>query len=152
MDTVEQAREVSLRLKRAPLQNGSNFHSEVADTIDALLAELEIANALVKARLSNSAAATQQEPVFLVATGVVVEGQETYTRHEGAPPPLSDFETLYAAPVQAQEQRKVLEQALEALNDITSEISMKRFWREKDEKRFDEIAEEAITAIQGVLK
>ena len=48
-------------------------------------------------------------------------------------------------------QRKVLEQTLEALNDITSEISMKRFWREKDEKRFDEIAEEAITAIQGVL-
>ena len=48
-------------------------------------------------------------------------------------------------------QRKVLEQALEALNDITAEISMKRFWREKDEKRFDEIAGEAITAIQEQL-
>ena len=48
-------------------------------------------------------------------------------------------------------QRKVLEQALEALNDITAEISMKRFWREKDEKRFDEIADEAITAIQEQL-
>lgn len=40
MDKIEQAREVSLRLKRAPLQNGSSFHSEVTDTIDALLAEL----------------------------------------------------------------------------------------------------------------
>lgn len=40
MEKIEQAREVSLRLKRAPLQNGSNFHSEVADVIDALLAEL----------------------------------------------------------------------------------------------------------------
>lgn len=49
-------------------------------------------------------------------------------------------------------QRKVLEQAREVLNDITAEISMKRFWREKDEKRFDEIADEAITAIQEVLK
>lgn len=48
-------------------------------------------------------------------------------------------------------QRKVLEQALEALNDITAEINMKRFWREKDEKRFDEIADEAITAIQEQL-
>ena len=41
MNTIEQAREVSLRLKRAPLQNGSNFHSEVADTIDALITELD---------------------------------------------------------------------------------------------------------------
>lgn len=38
------------------------------------------------------------EPVYLVATGEVVDGRETYTRHEGAPPPLSDFERLYAAP------------------------------------------------------
>lgn len=36
--------------------------------------------------------------VYLVATGEVVDGQETYTRHEGAPPPLCDFERLYASP------------------------------------------------------
>lgn len=48
MSTIEQARKVSLRLKRAPLQNGSNFHSEVADTIDALLAELADMKAYAK--------------------------------------------------------------------------------------------------------
>jgi hypothetical protein len=40
----------------------------------------------------------QPEParrVYLVVTGEVHEGQETYTRHEGNPPPLCDFETLY---------------------------------------------------------
>ncbi len=37
--------------------------------------------------------------VFLVATGEVVDGLETYTRHEGAPPPLCDSELLYVAPV-----------------------------------------------------
>lgn len=44
-------------------------------------------------------AATQGEAVavHIVATGMVHEGQETYTRHEGSPPPLCDFETLYTA-------------------------------------------------------
>ncbi len=37
-------------------------------------------------------APTPGAPVFLVATGEVYEGQETYTRHEGTPPPLCDFE------------------------------------------------------------
>lgn len=48
-----------------------------------------------------SAAQTSPEPVavYLVATGEVHEGQETYTRHEGAPPPLCDHERLYAAPI-----------------------------------------------------
>lgn len=36
--------------------------------------------------------------VFLVATGEVYEGQETYTRHEGSPPPLCDSEALYTRP------------------------------------------------------
>lgn len=35
--------------------------------------------------------------VYLVCTGETYEGKETYTRHEGSPPPLSDYETLYAA-------------------------------------------------------
>jgi hypothetical protein len=34
--------------------------------------------------------------VYLVATGETHEGQETYTRHEDAQPPLSDAELLYA--------------------------------------------------------
>lgn len=33
--------------------------------------------------------------VYLVATGEVYEGRETYTRHEDAPPPMCDFEMLY---------------------------------------------------------
>jgi hypothetical protein len=36
--------------------------------------------------------------VFLVATGDVYDGEETYTRHAGEPPPLCDFELLYTAP------------------------------------------------------
>jgi len=37
------------------------------------------------------------ERVYLVATGEIVDGRETYTRHD-ALPPMCDFETLYAAP------------------------------------------------------
>lgn len=36
--------------------------------------------------------------VFLVPTGEVFNDRETYTRHEHEPPPLCDFETLYASP------------------------------------------------------
>lgn len=43
------------------------------------------------------------ERVFLVATGETHNGEETYTRHDGCPPPLCDFETLYAAPKPAQQ-------------------------------------------------
>ena len=41
--------------------------------------------------------ATREGAVYLVATGEVYEGQETYTRNE-TPPPLCDFERLYLAP------------------------------------------------------
>jgi hypothetical protein len=44
----------------------------------------------------------QQEPVYLVATGETHEGLETYTRHEGAPPPLCDSERLFAHPPAAE--------------------------------------------------
>jgi hypothetical protein len=45
------------------------------------------------------ASATGAEPakVYLVCTGEVYEGQETYTRHDRAPQ-MCDFETLYATP------------------------------------------------------
>jgi hypothetical protein len=45
-----------------------------------------------------TAQAAPSEPVarvYLVATGETVDGQETYTRHEGSPPPLCDAECLY---------------------------------------------------------
>lgn len=51
--------------------------------------------------------------VYLVATGEVVDGQETYTRHEGAPPPLCDFERLYATPPVVQPASPAVEVASE---------------------------------------
>lgn len=46
--------------------------------------------------------------VFLVATGITHEGQELYERREGWPPPLCEFETLYAAsPPQPTQQQAV---------------------------------------------
>lgn len=41
--------------------------------------------------------------VYLVSTGVVLCGEETYTRHEDAPPPLCDSECLYSTPTPAVE-------------------------------------------------
>ena len=42
--------------------------------------------------------------IYLVATGETYEGEETYMRHEGSPPPLCDFEgPLYAAAPQPEE-------------------------------------------------
>ncbi len=55
-----------------------------------------------------SAAPSQQAPVaqgehaFLVATGEVHNGMETYTRHF-SPPPLCEYERLYTHPQQASE-------------------------------------------------
>jgi hypothetical protein len=51
--------------------------------------------------LARVLAIAQQEPgqVFLVATGEIYEGEETYQRFEGGPPPLCDFEVLYTSPL-----------------------------------------------------
>ena len=38
------------------------------------------------------------DKVFLVATGEIYEGQETYERYEGSPPPLCGYEVLYTVP------------------------------------------------------
>lgn len=43
-------------------------------------------------------AAQEPKRVFLVATGELHEGEETYTRHDDAPPPLCDAECLYTHP------------------------------------------------------
>ena len=75
MNTIEQAREAARKLRDDYVGN-MNLFEEGADTIDALIAELEIANSLVKARLSNSAAATQQEPVgHLTLDGDFIQNQ-----------------------------------------------------------------------------
>jgi hypothetical protein len=42
-----------------------------------------------------SGASDEPRKVFLVCTGEVVDGRETYTRHDDAPPPLCDAECLY---------------------------------------------------------
>jgi hypothetical protein len=53
--------------------------------------------ARIIAALSATAGATKPAKVYLVCTGEVYEGQETYTRHDSAPQ-MCDFETLYASP------------------------------------------------------
>lgn len=50
------------------------------------------------------------ERVYLVATGELHEGQETYTRHANRPPPLCDAELLFTAPT-ASALRDALEDA-----------------------------------------
>ena len=59
--------------------------------------------------------------VYLVATGETYEGQETYQRYEGSPPPLCDFEVLYTYTAQPKQQEWVgltEEQLLAVLVDI----------------------------------
>ena len=129
MNTIEQAREVSAGIHLHVAANGDTVLLEKAvDTIDSLIAELvfmkamldsaevqvddlikqstgqeaelEIANALVKARLSNSAAGAQpaqQESVDVIATmNVIRSNLESYAAPVQAQPvqqePLSDDE------------------------------------------------------------
>lgn len=40
----------------------------------------------------------EQRRVYLIATGIVHEGEETYTRHDDRPPPLCDAECLFTSP------------------------------------------------------
>lgn len=69
-------------------------HSEAADWIYRDLAELFDPPADATA----ARAAEPAQRVFLVATGELHEGEETYTRYEGSPPPLCDFELLWTEP------------------------------------------------------
>jgi hypothetical protein len=65
--------------------------------------------------------AVQGEPVkrvYLVATGELHEGEETYTRHDDAPPPLCDAECLYTAnPPATGQVERAREDALPPLPD-----------------------------------
>ena len=54
-----------------------------------------------------SAQEAAQQRVYLVATGEIYEGQETYTRHD-VRPPLCDAEVLYSAPSAAVQQGEAL--------------------------------------------
>jgi hypothetical protein len=79
-------------------------HPQVGDLFDRLAAQkygLTVADAMLKAALAQIpvASVTPARRVFLVATGEVHEGEETYTRHDDAPPPLCDFEVLFSRPV-----------------------------------------------------
>lgn len=56
----------------------------------------------------------EPQRVFLVATGEVHEGKETYTRHD-VMPPLCDAETLYTAPIALNLQTDELAMLLERL-------------------------------------
>lgn len=39
----------------------------------------------------------EPQRIFLVPTGEIYEGEETYQRYEGSPPPLCDYEVLYTS-------------------------------------------------------
>ena len=130
MNTIEQAREVAecLRVLTRNRNDGSAYPI-AAGTIDALITEL---------------AALQEHDAEIERlkdiNRTLVDKSNRQNIHDAR-----QAETIA-------EQRKALEQVLNTLIDVTASINMKRFWRDKDGKRFDEITDTAITAIQGVLK
>ena len=66
--------------------------------------------------LASAPVAGEAHRIFLVPTGEVYCGQETYTRHEGQPPVNTDNECLYAAPQASEAARNAaLEEAAHAL-------------------------------------
>lgn len=80
---------------------GSQDWIEKTMSLVELIADAEHANGAAVGRihrrfLREHLAAVR--PVFLVATGEGHDGQETYTRHDDAPPPLCEFEVLYSQP------------------------------------------------------
>jgi hypothetical protein len=91
----EPLREVLLQsrlyVEAASTYKGPDVHSvgdqEIREEANRLLSEIDAALAAAPMRGEPASAA-----IFLVATGEVHEGKETYTRHEGRPPPLCDFE------------------------------------------------------------
>ena len=52
------------------------------------------------------AQAESTKRVYLVATGEIHEGEETYTRHDDAPPPLCDAECLFTNPQPTPQERQ----------------------------------------------
>jgi hypothetical protein len=97
MDNQHDAREAltlaANRMDRAALdyQLGSVGRSELTEWA------AEARAAAIAARIEGGGEGVPAGKVYLVATGVVLDGQETYTRHD-VRPPLCDAETLYASP------------------------------------------------------
>lgn len=88
-----------LRTSLEPWECGDHLADVLRARIEALRAQVE---ALQKAAehlpwIGHGADWTEAKPVYLVATGEVNEGQETYTRHD-APVPLADQEVLFTRP------------------------------------------------------
>ena len=125
MNTIEQAREVAERLRN---HDTCISDKKAVNTIDALIAEL---------------AALQEHDAEIERlkdiNRTLVDKSNRQNIHDAR-----QAETIA-------EQRKALEQVLNTLIDVTASINMKRFWRDKDGKRFDEITDTAITAIQEQL-
>lgn len=66
-------------------------------------------------------AAQEPKRVFLVATGELHEGEETYTRHDDAPPPLCDAECLYTHPAPQPAQGDALTEIVGCLDAANAE-------------------------------
>lgn len=67
---------------------------------DKYLVSYEVVQLIAQEALRARLAEPDDEPrrVFIVATGETHNGEETYTRHDDAPPPLCDAECLYTRP------------------------------------------------------
>lgn len=75
--------------------------------------------------------AVQGEParrVYLVATGELHEGEETYTRHDDAPPPLCDSECLYTTPPAPGQVERDREDAVLAYLDKLEDDAAVHIW------------------------
>lgn len=95
-----------------------------------------------------------QLKVYLVATGEVHEGEETYTRHEGAPPPLCDAECLYTRPpVKADDSVEQESRALRAAVKSFTQLLAGNEWAEHISSDPDAQAlESEITRVIGQLE
>lgn len=74
---------------------------DIAYTVNRTATAQQFADHLqreARAALASAPVAGEAHRIFLVPTGEVYCGQETYTRHEGQPPVNTDNECLYAAP------------------------------------------------------
>jgi hypothetical protein len=89
----------------------------------------EYINAEIIMHTEQEASATGAEKVYLVCTGEVYEGRETYTRHDRAPQ-MCDFETLYATPTTSTtgkvDASRVRDGALEEAAQLAEQMTMRQ--------------------------
>jgi hypothetical protein len=135
MAVIASSRKVSVSEVQRKLCISYNSSQKLCQSI----VDSGFANGLpVAPSISRTHAATQerskQDPVFLVATGEVHEGQETYTRHD-VRPPLCDAETLYVAPVDQQAEIERLRGALLEVHNCGANWSGQTMIRKALEKK-----------------